>query len=123
MRPPDEVIGTDYLLRWWLVNRRWLGIYLHKFVGHDSGRDQHDHPAWNLTIVLWNRYWEETLTGSRFVVRWLLFRRASHVHRIYKVDAPCWTLWIRGPRVRKWGFYVQQEDGTRRWVPHEEYVK
>jgi len=49
----------------------------------------------------------------------VLFRRATHRHRVVLIDGkPAWTLVIRGPYVRDWGFFTYQ--GWQRW---KEYFK
>lgn len=47
----------------------------------------------------------------------ILFRRAKHIHRVELIDEkPAWTLIIRGPYVRTWGFWV---DGI--WESFKDY--
>jgi hypothetical protein len=108
MRPD----GKPYLRRWWVLPRsekRW-NIYLHNVVGDDEDRAMHDHPAWNISIVLKGGYWELTPEHPTIGV-WrkrgsIVFRRAEQLHRLQlgTDGKPCWTLWISGVKSRKWGF-------------------
>lgn len=122
-RPPDVVIGGDadpYMRRWWVIPRnRLFNVYLHHFMRSDDDRALHDHPWWNLSILLQGRYVEHTISAGginvhtkRHAGQWK-FRRAVSAHRIELVDGPCWTLFITGPRLREWGFHCPQ--GWRHW--------
>lgn len=122
-RSPDVVIGghsDPYMRRWWLIPRnRYFNIYLHHFMRSDDDRALHDHPWWNLSILLRGRYVEHTISAGGINVRtervegqWK-FRRAEFAHRIELVDGPCWTLFLTGPRLREWGFHCPQ--GWRHW--------
>lgn len=129
MRAPDFIIGSPerpYILRWWIIPRnRWFNIYLHQIQRDDDDRALHDHPWWNISIVLRGAYREITPKGT-FMRRAgsIVFRRATSAHRLelpvgeFGPDiAYCWTLFITGRRVREWGFHC-----PNRWVPWYEFV-
>lgn len=115
-RPPDFVIGGEerpYLRRWWMIPRnRFFNVYLHEFLRSDDDRAHHTHPwAFNVSLLLRGHYVEHTIERGGLLVRTL--RRAGALklrigaapHRLELVDdAPCWTLFITGPRVREWFF-------------------
>ncbi len=132
-RAPDFVVytadGRPYLRRWWVIPRNpRFNIYLHHFAASDDDRALHDHPWWNISIILAGEYLEH-LPGARTKRRkawrpwapWrLVFRRAAAAHRIELLPAlapghlrPAWTLFITGRRVREWGFWCPQ--GWRHW--------
>jgi hypothetical protein len=138
MRKPDFVIGegsNPYLLRWWIIPRnRFFNIYLHKICRSDDDRALHDHPWWNISIILKGGYWEvkpyayhaDGRAYGHAMPRWrgrgaIVFRRAEAAHRLQLSDGelwdsepiPCWSLFITGPRVREWGFHCPQ--GWRHW--------
>jgi hypothetical protein len=126
-RSPDVVIGghaDPYLKRWWLLPRnRFFNIYLHRFLRSDDDRALHDHPWWNISVLLDGRYVEHTIDAggvNRRVERrageWK-FRPARAAHRIELVAGPCWTLFITGPRLREWGFHC-----PRGWVHWREFT-
>lgn len=127
-RPPDVIIGgaaDPYMRRWWLIPRnRFFNIYLHHFMRSDDDRALHDHPWWNLSILLDGRYVEHTISAGGINVRVerragdRKFRLASAAHRIELVDGPCWTLFLTGPMIRSWGFHC-----PRGWVPWKEFTK
>lgn len=139
-RPPDFIVGgadAHYLHRWWVIPRNALfNVYLHHFLHSDDDRALHDHPYANLSILLSGSYLEH-MPGGVVKLRkawrpwapWrLVFRRPTAAHRIelrryYGVmglggtlgsrEAPVWTLFITGPRVREWGFLCPS--GWRHW--------
>ena len=121
--PPNVVIGgreNPYLRRWWVIPRnRFFNVYLHQFCRSDDDRALHDHPWWNVSVLLLGRYVEHTISDGGINVRterkagdWK-FRRANAAHRIELIDGPCWTLFITGPRIREWGFHCP--NGWRHW--------
>jgi len=132
-RPPDFVIGgTDdpYLRRWWLIPRnRFFNVYLHHFMRSDDDRALHDHPWWNVSILLKGSYIEHVPVdranpaGQTFGIQRsegaIVFRRALAAHRVeLKTDWSArpymvWTLFLTGPRLREWGFWCPK--GFRHW--------
>ncbi|MFT4129946.1 hypothetical protein [Labrys sp. (in: a-proteobacteria)] len=122
-RPPDVTIGgkdNPYMRRWWVIPRnRWFNVYLHHFLRSDDDRALHDHPWWNLSILLRGEYTEHTIADGGVNVRTVRksgqfkFRGASSAHRIELHAGPCWTLFLTGPIVRKWGFHCP--NGWRHW--------
>jgi len=127
VRAPDFVIGSrdnPYLLRWFLIPRnRWFNIYLHHIMRDDDDRALHDHPWWNVSIVLRGGYREVTPHGKKMRRPGsIVFRRATATHRL---ELPivngairyCWSLFITGPRLRVWGFHC-----PKGWVPWHEFV-
>lgn len=122
-RAADVLIGgsaAPYMKRWFIIPRnRWFNIYLHHFLRSDDDRALHDHPSFNLSILLKGSYTEWTIAAGgvhHAVIRsagQFKFRTASSAHRIELHDGPCWTLWIKGPTYRTWGFHCPQ--GWRRW--------
>ena len=127
-RKPDVVIGGDadpYMRRWWLIPRnRVFNIYLHHFMRSDDDRALHDHPWWNLSILLRGRYVEHTISAggiNRKIERragQMKFRGAKAAHRIELIDGPCWTVFITGPVLRSWGFHCR-----RGWVHWQKFTK
>jgi len=129
MRKPDFVIGNPddpYMLRWWVIPRnKWFCIYLHKFLKSDDDRALHDHPWWNISLIIKGRDIENMPVNAtdprgdkKAVLRkaWRpIFRRAEASHQIELIpgDPPVWTIFIRGREVREWGFWCPQ--GWRFW--------
>lgn len=133
-RRPDFVIGgiwQPYLLRWFVIPRnKVFNVYLHCILRSDDDRALHDHPWWNLSIILSGSYREvmpdftgaptiftriaDLATRSRVLRPGSVRLRApSDSHRLEVVDGPVWTLFITGPRVREWGFHCPQ--GWKHW--------
>lgn len=126
MRPPDFIIGTrenPYLMRWWLIPKnRLFNVYLHKILRSDDDRALHDHPWWNVSIILAG-YYVECLPGEVRKYRGrgsMVFRRATQAHRLElkwmrdkEQPEPVWTLFITGPKIREWGFLCPK--GWRHW--------
>jgi hypothetical protein len=138
-REPDFVIGgpvAPYLRRHWLIPRNPLfNIYVHEFLRSDDDRALHDHPwLFNCSILLEGQYLEWVPTAGAkpsyqcpvFFPRRqgdVKFRwgRAAHRIQLFKApphgEKPCWTVFITGPRVRKWGFYC-----PRGWVHWKQFT-
>ena len=120
-REPNVVIGERYLKRWYFIPRnRFFNIYIHQFVGSDYARALHDHPWVSLSWCLQGKMLEVRGPGHPFSTssRWVetgnwVFRRAKHAHRLVLYGSECWTLFITGPVIRKWGFLCA--DGWRPW--------
>lgn len=114
-REPDFTIrggGDAYLRRWWLIPRNPVfNVYLHEFLRSDDDRALHDHPWWNVSVLLRGAYVEHTINRGGVNVRTprmagdIKFRRARAAHRIELTWGTCWTLFITGPRIREWGFH------------------
>lgn len=127
-RRPDFVIGgteQPYLLRWYLLPRNPIfNAYLHLFLRSDDDRALHDHPWFNLSIILEGEYVERTICAGginqrdRRVAGGLKFRTPWHAHRV-EIDRPCWTLFLTGPRIRVWGFHCVE----RGWVRWQDFVE
>lgn len=137
-READVAIGgrvDPYLLRWFVIPRnKWFGIYLHNMLRDDDDRALHDHPKFNISIVLRGGFYEEMPrdpfdpTGpTEKVFRRpgdIVFRRPSAPHRL-ELPMPqptylpsSWSLFITGPAVREWGFWCK----NRGWVPWQVFI-
>ncbi|MGE0718767.1 MAG: hypothetical protein AB7P02_25190 [Alphaproteobacteria bacterium] len=123
-RAPDKVIGgaeRPYLRRWHLVPRNpLLNVYLHHFLRSDDDRALHDHPWPSCSIILAGGYDEvlatrggTTAAGTRLAGD-VVVRGARTAHRVAlfapagpagRIELPCWTLFLTGPRLRAWGFW------------------
>jgi hypothetical protein len=124
--------GSAYMERYWLLDTRWLSIKVHWIATPDYDRHMHDHPWWFASLVLrgWYveqrplsrvpYYWNEGHEASYVVIRrpWDFgYRGIGERHRISQVsDGGVWTLFINGPRARKWGFHT--EEG---WIYWKDY--
>lgn len=115
-RQPDFVIGghdRPYLRRHWLLPRNKLfNVYVHEFLRSDDDRALHDHPwLFNASWMLDGQYVEHTIAAGGISDRALRvagdfkFRWGGAPHRVELTGAPCWTVFITGPRVREWGFH------------------
>lgn len=149
-RPPDVIIGEPdpYMKRWWIIPKnRFFNIYLHHFLRSDDDRALHDHPWWNVSILLTGGYIEHvpadpadpagpTRTIRRMAPA-IAFRKAEAVHRIelledtddpyyeYRLEQefkplekPVWTIFITGPKIREWGFWC-----PKGWVHWKRFTK
>lgn len=125
-RGPDFVIGphdAPYIRRWWVIPRnRFFNIYLHNMLRDDDDRALHDHPWWNVSIILKGGYLEWLSHRGDPVNcvwrgRWsVVFRKATAAHRltIGQGTGPSWSLFITGPIIRQWGFHCPK--GWRIWT-------
>lgn len=122
-REPDFIIGSDedpYMRRWWVIPRnKVFNIYLHHFLHSDDDRALHDHPWLNCSILLKGSYVEHTINAGGVNVHTeyhagnVKFRRAIAAHRVELTSGPCWSLFITGPVIRRWGFHCP--NGWRFW--------
>jgi hypothetical protein len=122
-RQPDQIIGgaeDAYMLRWYAIPRnRWFNIYLHAFLRSDDDRALHDHPWWNVSLLMDGSYTEHTIDAGGVEQRTIRTARdwkarwATHAHRIELHEGPCKTIFITGPRIRDWGFHCPK--GWRHW--------
>lgn len=128
-RAPDFVIGgknDPYMERWWLIPRNPVfNIYLHRFWRSDDDRALHDHPWFNISILLQGTYVEHTIAAGgvhhqkRYYTGDFKLRSPWAAHRIEIDDsnARCgyvWSLFITGPIIRTWGFHCPA--GWRPWT-------
>lgn len=127
-------------------DRTKMQIRFHRILRSDKGRHLHDHPWPYVSIILKGGYYELTPLSSAlyrndtevefmtiynpytekneyctFCKKWykpgsILFRKATHKHRILIPENEAWTLFITGKKIREWGF-----DVGGRWVYHQEY--
>lgn len=122
-RQPDLVIGgriRPYLIRWYAIPRNPLfNVYIHCIRRDDDDRALHDHPWVNCSIVLKGGYYEVT-PGGRFwrAAGSVTFRRATAAHRLELYQrTECWSLFITGPRLRRWGFHC-----PKGWVDFKDFT-
>lgn len=129
--------GRVYLNRWGFGTDRTGGVLLHRMDAPDPGIDLHDHPWWFVSIILWGGYTElradtrdapmlarlaDASGGLRGMTehrRWLSVKtmRLDECHTITDLTRRVsWSLVIKGPRRRKWGFYLP--DG---YMPEAQY--
>lgn len=124
-----------YLTRTFLTPMtRWGCVYLHCFHRGDTDRDPHDHPFRFWTYPLNQGYTEDVFRPAEQCFtrahvskgKWT-FRPAQHCHRVTDVDSgtfPLWTIVIRGPKVRGWGFWVYKSlvsGEVRKLLPWRKY--
>ncbi len=120
-RPPDFTIQDNYLLRWHIIPRnKWFNIYLHNIRHSDDDRALHDHPWYNISIILKGSYIEVTPNGRfKRTQGSIIFRKATGAHRLeINSNKSTWTLFITGPIIREWGFHCEKG-----WVVHYEFLK
>lgn len=147
MREPDLIIGprdNPYMYRWHLLQWRGWQLALHKIFRSDDDRALHDHRADNLSIILKGWYCE--LQYERVIVPdsnfgsvyknvvlgrdrrrfWPYFRKAEKLHRlVVHSDKPVWTLWLRWPPRREWGFWCPNKGWIhwKRFTAEQDYSK
>lgn len=107
----------------WITDR--IAIRLHHILRSDADRHMHDHPAWNVSIVLRGGYyelmptrpdggdWHEGQEVEDFTSVWrgpgsVVFRRASSRHRlVIPYGMTCLSVFILGRKSQSWGFYTR----------------
>lgn len=118
-REPDETFGDRYMLRWHLLRTAFLSEYLHLYVGSDPTPWLHDHPWPSLSLCLRGALREVREgpggDGRRTTIRpgTVALRSPGSAHRIELLAGPAITLFVAGPRIRRWGWHAA--DGWRHW--------
>lgn len=113
--------GLPYLTRYYLLgtrSSRWA-LHLHHIHQSDTDRDLHDHPWGFWSLILKGGYYEMTSKGFAWKrVGSLLRRPATWKHRVvlWCMSSEVWTLVLRFPYERKWGFHT-----AKGFVPHDQY--
>ncbi len=119
-KPPSKVIGTQYLRRWHVLPKNPLfNVYLHHVQGNDPDEHLHDHPwLYNYSVVLRGEI-DETLPDRHRVLREgsITGRMSRAPHRLDLRSEDSVTLFITGPKIRKWGFYTD-----RGWIASDDYL-
>jgi hypothetical protein len=144
-RKPDFLIGPNledpYMRRWWILPRnKVFNIYLHHMRHDDDDRAPHDHPWWSLSLCLHGHIEEhELLPQDEEFIEWLgptlgqnmtqefrvnhirkgdwKWRGKEYAHFLKLPDGDAWTLFITGPKIRKWGFHC-----PKGWLPWDKFV-
>lgn len=125
VRPPDFIIGDNYLRRWWILPRNdFCNIYLHEFRRSDEDRALHDHPWPSTSFIISGQYREHTPDGVFLRTAGdVVSREAEALHRVELLsddtgEVPAISLFITGPKCREWGF-----DCSHGWVHWQDFVK
>jgi hypothetical protein len=96
-----------YLVRMYIfgTSKSAFSLWLHFFPRGDEDRALHSHPFPFLSYVVAGSYIEELLRGWKIRKKHsVVFRSTDHLHRVHTNYA--WTLILRGPKVKDWGFLV-----------------
>jgi hypothetical protein len=125
-RDISDLDNSLYLTRWYLLKLPWFSIALHRFVRGDNDRDLHDHPYAFWSLILKGGYWEIFLGADGQVNKvWqrpgkLLRRPATWRHRVeLPAQQCCWTLLLRWPTERSWGFWTSE--GWVHWRRYRDF--
>ena len=117
--------GVLYLRRWILFSFFGYKLMLHKIVRADHDRCLHDHPWGFFGFILKGGYVEDVPTSNPYsstsnIIHWtgrrtvkplrFINRLNPHfTHRIHRLlNGPSWTILVRTPSVREWGFYTPE---------------
>lgn len=118
----EPKLHRDYLLG----TGKTFGVFLHRFVASDAPSEFHDHPwSWGASLILRGGYVEERRRRDDCTItrRWLGPGRVNFLspgifHRVELRDRrPAWTLFVHGPKVRRWGFLDSVTGAFRFWSP------
>lgn len=121
-REDGAIYLSRYKIHGWMPTDQVVtpcSVYLHHIREADSDEAMHSHPwAWSQTTILWGGYREErgVLMPDGEIVRHPeaslfmgagRYMTAGNVHRIASVLPDTWTLFMVGPKLSSWGFYVE----------------
>lgn len=125
------ILYTDdkpYLMRVYLKHKgKYPAVFLHKFLDSDQDRDLHDHPfLWSKSFILTGSYIETRLHSDKTTEYKRVLSApainniaASDFHKVTLDKQPVWTLFIAGPIIKSWGFWVAEK---QKYVVSEEYL-
>jgi len=85
-------------------------VYVHKFGAGDANETLHDHPWWNVSLIVSGGYTEQL--DDRLVERNpgdVIIRQAADRHAIRLVKPDTVTIFGTGIKEREWGFWVDGE--------------
>lgn len=106
--------GTDviYLKRWIIFSFFGWKVMVHQILQSDHDRCLHDHPWGFFGFILWGGYIEDLPNGVRRTnkpFRFINRMNPQFTHRIHRLlKKSSWTILIRTPAVRQWGFYTPE---------------
>lgn len=95
-------------------------VYLHRFLSNDED-GHHNHPwGWSFSIILRGSYTEEYFDAPEAYdtpvsvthqvktrrVRWFNFISSTRYHRIIELHGKVTTLFVCGPALQSWGFWM-----------------
>jgi hypothetical protein len=105
----NERLGLEscpYVIRW-RFETPWGSIRLHHWLAPDDDRAKHDHPWSFVTFVLKGGYTDASPSGDEHLkAPAIRYRDAEHQHTVFPDEGGAWTVIITGPKIRKWGFWV-----------------
>ena len=129
---PDLTItrhGVPYLERWYVERDEEGCVFLHRFVGPDPDVGPHDHPWDSASLLVAGEQEESWLPDGTdrgpprrrtLVAGDVIYRPARFAHQLriaQQGEGPPLTIFVAGPMVREWGFWVDR-DGERRLERH-----
>lgn len=129
-RAPDLVIaprGVPYLYRWHAFERNAdANVYFHVQVGDDPERPLHDHQYASQSVILAGGYEETYQTRPpRGPLHKRVLRKGDtahrseiEAHRLKLLGDYSISLFSTGPRVREWGFWIDNV-----WHPWSEVTE
>lgn len=97
-----------------------INIMLHCIRSSDPD-DLHDHPWWYVTIILKGGYWEVTPKGKFW--RGIGHFRIDNPRNLHRIEIPnnsngSWSLFLRGPKIKDWGFMQKGK-----WISHKKRLR
>jgi hypothetical protein len=123
IRADGDLPEKPFLYRWFIpgYKSKYLNRYLHCFCRDDEDRALHDHPWFNLSILLDGSYIEHTIDKGGvhrrtvFTAGDVKWRSPWAAHRVELLKdengnpRPAWSLFLTGPVMRKqWGFHCPE---------------
>lgn len=115
---PARKDGTPYLVRYKICKIFGYAIRIHEILQSDDDEYLHDHPFDFVSIILKGRYYEEMPNAIKLrLPGCIIYHKAADAHRLVLNGGPTWTLFLRGPKYRAWGFLT-----PKGWVHHKEYL-
>lgn len=121
----DPITKKPYMYRYYILwndqdntTNHKFNIFVHNIVESDHYA-LHDHP-WNYASLILHGKYREVFYNTTKVRSAGHFRvaKAEKLHRIVLESGPVWTLFVRGPKTREWGFI----DTKGNWVHYVPFL-
>lgn len=119
-----SIVDSDYIRRLHIIKTPYFAVCLHFLLKPDPEPYMHDHPVSFLSIILHGGYTEKRKHGfnnARYQTHtWYNWIKADpmDMHTITEVKPGTVTLCFMGPKIREWGFRVQNDSIDQHGAKH-----
>lgn len=103
----EIVLQRFYLL---FKENKWFNLCIHKLPptpNYPTWRVLHNHPWFNISVILKGGYWEYTTDKNKWRIPGsVIFRKSSVFHNTWVNKQTCWTMFIKLWVVQEQSFLI-----------------